>query len=166
MNRQTSYDEPEDASPLVLIVDDEEPMVELLSYVVADAGYVPVTAAHGREALDLARERWPDLIITDLMMPYASGADLIAAMRAEAEATGLPPVRVILLTGAGRDAALAAGADIVLHKPFELADIDAVLRSFLEPSTANGSKAVSPLGGEAVTSPGGEVPNAAQTRSE
>jgi CheY-like chemotaxis protein len=120
-----------DGAPRVLIVDDEEPVVELLSYVVADAGGVPLTAPHGRRALELAREHWPALLITDLMMPYASGAELIAELRAEAERTGRAPVPTILITGAGIGAARAAGADVVLSKPFELDQIDALVRRFL-----------------------------------
>jgi two-component system chemotaxis response regulator CheY len=123
-----------DAAPGVLIVDDEEPMVELLAYVVADAGWTPLTAAHGRDALAIVRERWPALLITDLMMPYVGGGDLIAALRAEAETTGRPRVPAILVTGAGRGPALAVGADVVLAKPFELADLDALLRRFLGPA--------------------------------
>jgi DNA-binding response OmpR family regulator len=119
----------------VLIVDDEEPAAEILAYVVADAGYLPVTATHGRRALELALEHWPALLITDLMMPYLSGADLIAALRAEAATRGVAPIPSVLITGAGHDAASAAGADVTLRKPFELEEVDALLRRFLPGSS-------------------------------
>lgn len=125
---------PEEEVPRVLIVDDEEPVVEILSYVVADAGYQPVTATHGRRALELAREVWPALLITDLMMPYLSGADLIAALRAEAATRGAAPIPSVLITGTGHAAAAAARADVTLHKPFELNEVDALLRRFLSSS--------------------------------
>jgi DNA-binding response OmpR family regulator len=134
MSEWANPDDTLNPAPGVLIVDDEEPMVELLAYVVADAGYTPLTAAHGRDALAIARERWPALLITDLMMPYVGGADLIAALGAEAAAMGRPRVPAILVTGAGRVPALAAGADVVLYKPFEVADVDALLRRFLGPA--------------------------------
>ena len=120
-----------DGAALVLIAEDEEPIAELLSYVVQDAGYTPLVALHGRQALALARDRWPALVITDLMMPYLSGADLIAALAAEATANGRARPPAILVTGAGPSQARAAGADVVLYKPFQVADLDALLHHFL-----------------------------------
>jgi len=131
---------------LVLIAEDEEPIAELVSYVVQDAGYTPLVASHGRQALDLARERWPALLITDLMMPYLSGADLIAALSIEAAATGRARPPVILLTGAGPSQARAAGADVVVYKPFQVADLDALLHRFLSrsPTDADDMPVVEP----------------------
>jgi DNA-binding response OmpR family regulator len=120
--------------PHVLIVDDEEPVVEILSFVVLDAGFRPITAPHGRRALEIARACWPSLLITDLMMPYLNGVDLIAALRAEATNRGLPVIPSVLITGAGWDVARRAGADVVLHKPFELDDVDVLLQRFLADS--------------------------------
>jgi DNA-binding response OmpR family regulator len=125
-----------DDQQVVLVVDDEEPVVELLAYAVSDAGYTPLTALNGRQAMEVAREKWPAVLITDLMMPYLSGSDLIAALREEADQSGRPRVPAVLITGAGRSAALNAGADAVLAKPFELADLDMLLRRFLGPPTA------------------------------
>lgn len=127
---------PDDATPRVLIVDDEDPVIEILTYIVADAGYVPLTASHGRRALEVARAEWPALLITDLMMPYLSGADLIAALREEAAARGVPPIPSVLISGAGIAATRAASADVTLRKPFELAEIDALLERFLGNSSA------------------------------
>ncbi len=120
-----------DGATLVLIAEDEEPIAELLSYVVQDAGYTPLVAFHGRQALELARQRWPALVITDLMMPYLSGADLIAALTAEAAASDRARPPAILVTGAGPGQARAAGADVVLYKPFQVADLEALLHRFL-----------------------------------
>ena len=117
---------------LVLIAEDEEPIAEVVATVVEDAGYTPRLAAHGREALELARAEQPALLITDLMMPHLSGAELIAALRSDAAASGHEPVPVILITAAGPAQARAAGADAVLRKPFELLELDALLRRFLE----------------------------------
>jgi CheY-like chemotaxis protein len=117
---------------LVLIAEDEEPIAEVVATVVEDAGYTPLLAAHGREALELARAKQPALLITDLMMPYLSGAELIAALRSDAAAGGHAPLPVILITAAGPAQARAAGADAVLRKPFELLELDALLRRFLE----------------------------------
>ena len=120
-----------DGAALVLIAEDEEPVAELLSYVVEDAGYTPLVAFHGRQALELTRERRPALVITDLMMPYLSGADLVAALSTEAAAGDGARPPVILVTGAGPSQARAAGADVVLYKPFQVADLEALLHRFL-----------------------------------
>ena len=120
------------APGLVLIAEDEEPIAEVVATVVEDAGYRPLLAAHGREALELARAQQPALLITDLMMPHLSGAELIAALRSDAAASGRAPLPVILMTAAGPAQARAAGADAVLRKPFELLELDALLRRFLE----------------------------------
>ena len=118
---------------LVLIAEDEEPIAETVAYVVEDAGYTPLVAAHGRQALDLARAQLPALLITDLMMPHLGGADLIAALRADAAADGLGALPVIVLTAAGLSQALTAGGDVVLRKPFELLELAALLHRFLGP---------------------------------
>jgi CheY-like chemotaxis protein len=84
--------------PLVLIVEDEEPISLALSLIVEDAGYRAVTAAHGRQALELARQRRPDLIITDYMMPYLNGVALMQAVRAEAQAHGQSAPPIIMMS--------------------------------------------------------------------
>lgn len=121
-------------SRLVLIVEDEEPIAEALSYIVEDHGYEVLIAQHGKQALELLREHHPALIITDLMMPQMNGAELIAAMRAEAERTGQPPVPVVLMTAAGGRHAVGIMADARLPKPFDIEQVDRVLRRFLEPT--------------------------------
>jgi CheY-like chemotaxis protein len=120
------------ATAVVLIVEDEAPIAEVVSYVVEDAGYTPLVVANGLQALEAAQARWPALVITDLMMPRLNGVELIAALRAEAAADRhKPSLPVILLTAAGMTRAHAAGADAVLPKPFDLVDLEALLARFL-----------------------------------
>jgi DNA-binding response OmpR family regulator len=121
--------DPERARRPVLIVEDERSIALVVAEVVADAGHVPIVARHGREALILARDHWPDLLITDLMLPHLDGGGLIAALRAEAAERTMPPI--ILMTAVGRRHARAAGADAILHKPFDLSELEALLRRFL-----------------------------------
>ena len=118
---------------LILIADDEEPIAEIVAYVVADAGHTPLIASHGRQALELALARQPALVITDLMMPYLTGAELIAAIRADAAKYGRAAPRFVLMTSAARSLARAANADAVLQKPFELVEIEALLAHLLAP---------------------------------
>jgi DNA-binding response OmpR family regulator len=118
---------------LVLVVDDEAQIAETLSFIVEDAGYMALVAPHGTAALEIARQRPPALVITDLMMPHLNGARLIAALRAEATATGLEPPVMVLMTAAGTRQATEAGADAILLKPFDLQEVEALLRRFLGP---------------------------------
>jgi DNA-binding response OmpR family regulator len=126
-----SQPEATDGSPVVLIAEDERAIAEVVAAVVAEAGFAPLVAAHGQRALELAREHWPALLITDLMMPFLDGGELIAALRAEARSRGLAGIPVILLTAAGSVRARAAGADAVLRKPFDLDALEALMHRLL-----------------------------------
>lgn len=120
----------------VLIADDEGPMTEMLAFLVQEAGFRPLVASHGKQALELARADPPALVITDLMMPHLNGTKLIAALREDAAVGGYPPpliILIILITAAGARTAMASRADAVLAKPFAIAEIEALLRRFLGP---------------------------------
>lgn len=119
---------------VVLIAEDERAIAEIVRVVVEDAGYRPVLAAHGRQALDMARIEHPALVVTDLMMPHMTGAELIAALRADAAPDGGVRAPVILMTAVNPSQARAAGADAVLYKPFDLDVLEALLRRFLDDS--------------------------------
>ncbi len=116
---------------LVLIADDEEPVAEAIAFLVQDAGYIPLVANNGRMALELARQEHPVLVITDLMMPYLSGDQLIRALREDAAKDNHAPPAIILLSAAGLQGMLNAGADAILPKPFEPDDLEKLLRRFL-----------------------------------
>ena len=116
---------------LILIADDEVTITEALAVFVADLGYVPMVAYNGQEALALASERWPRLVITDLMMPLLNGADLIHALRAEAVRRGKEPPPVILLTAAGIKAVKDLDVAALILKPFDLDHLEQVLHRLL-----------------------------------
>lgn len=113
---------------IVLIVEDEGPIAEALTYVVEEAGFTALVASHGKAGLNLALQHRPALILSDVMMPQMGGPELIRAVRAALE-TRAPPI--VLMTAADLRFAQDAGADAVLTKPFELAAIEAMLRRFL-----------------------------------
>lgn len=126
--RQTAR-QPQQA--VVLIAEDEVTIAETLAMVIEDAGYMPIVARDGREALALARQHHPDLVITDLMMPFLDGANLIAAIRSDAAAQGAAPPPIVVVTAASRARAEAAGADIVIVKPFDVTRIENAMRRLL-----------------------------------
>jgi CheY-like chemotaxis protein len=123
------------APALVLIAEDEEPIAETLAMLVEDCGYTPLIATNGRQALELARARHPALIITDMMMPYMDGVELIATLHKDAAADGYAPTPTILLSAAGLKRMRAAGADAILPKPFDLDVLEALLHRFLDAPT-------------------------------
>lgn len=122
---------PKSRSVVVLIAEDEEPIAEIVATILRDMDATPLVAAHGQEALALARQHAPALVITDLMMPLMDGAELIAALHAEAKAEGTAPPPVILMTAGGGERATRAGADVVLPKPFDLAALEVQVRRYL-----------------------------------
>lgn len=120
------------ASRVVLIADDEEPIAQALSMIVEDYGFQAVIATNGRQALALARSHHPALVLTDLMMPLMSGADLIATLRADAQEEGQTPPPLVLMSAAGKSFTAPAGADAVLSKPFDIRQIEELLERFVD----------------------------------
>jgi len=94
---------------LVLIAEDEEPLAETVAFIVREAGYTPVIALHGRQALELARARHPALLIVDLMLPYLDGAAVIAALREDMNGNGASRRAIILMTRGAVPARAAGG---------------------------------------------------------
>ncbi|MGI8595798.1 MAG: response regulator transcription factor [Thermoleophilaceae bacterium] len=118
------------AKASVLVVDDEPTITDVVSRYLERAGYVAHTAGDGREALRVAAERHPDLVVLDLMLPGLGGLEVLRVLRQRGGTA------VILLTAKGeqtdRIVGLRLGADDYVVKPFSPAElvarVDAVLR--------------------------------------
>jgi len=109
----------------VLVIDDERPARELIGNALVKEGYAVITATGGREGLRLARERRPDAIILDVIMPDVDGWGVLRALKADSELADIP---VILVTVLGdRDMGLALGAADHLTKPISAAELIRVL---------------------------------------
>ncbi len=129
----------------VLVVDDEADITALVAYHLAKAGYRVTTAGTGADALRSAREERPDLVVLDVMLPRASGYDVLAELRRRAETRD---VGVILLTARreepDRIKGLSLGADDYLPKPFSPQElvlrVQAVLRRLAAPAVASGGR--------------------------
>jgi CheY-like chemotaxis protein len=74
----------------VLVVDDERPTVELLTDMLGSQGYRVISAGDGRRGIELARADRPDLIVLDLLMPEATGFDVVRELRAHPESREIP----------------------------------------------------------------------------
>ena len=120
-------------SARILVVEDEEALTTLLRYNLDAEGYDVETVGRGDDADTRLKERVPDLVVLDWMLPGLSGIELCRRLRARPETKQLP---IIMLTARGEDVdrilGLEMGADDYLAKPFNprelLARINAVLR--------------------------------------
>ncbi len=115
----------------ILVVDDERGMTDYL-YSVLSVDYDVLIAADGGAALEMARQRNPDIIITDLVMPVLSGEDLCRIIKSSVDTSHIP---VILLTGVSDRQSiifgLEAGADDYIVKPFDSSVLKARIRNLL-----------------------------------
>lgn len=135
----TSLPEQSSSSSLVLIAEDDEPIALALAMIVEDEGYRVLHANDGQEALELAQQHHPALIITDLMMPRMSGAQLIAALRSSSS-DNAPAPRFVIMTAAASSYTQNTGADALLRKPFDIRDVEKLLRRFLGTTTPGNHK--------------------------
>ncbi|MFC5067435.1 phosphate regulon transcriptional regulator PhoB [Flaviflagellibacter deserti] len=119
-------------SARVMIVEDEEPLTLLLRYNLEAEGYDVESVARGDEAETRLRERVPDLVLLDWMLPGLSGIELCRRLRARPETERLP---IIMLTARGEETervrGLATGADDYVVKPFSVPELVARVRSLL-----------------------------------
>jgi two-component system, OmpR family, phosphate regulon response regulator PhoB len=119
-------------STTILIVEDEPPLIEVLRYNLESEGFGTLVAINGEEALLLAAEENPDLIVLDWMLPELSGIDVCRRLR-ENKATKTMPI--IMLTARGEEgdkiSGLNAGADDYVVKPFSPSELIARVRAVL-----------------------------------
>lgn len=116
-----------EARPLVLVVEDSDPIRAAFTILLEESGYDVASAGTGADAVRLATEQRPDLVLLDLGLPDTSGLDVALRIKADPRSAKIP---VVALTGrdadADRDALLAAGCAAYLVKPV---DTQALLRS-------------------------------------
>lgn len=124
--------------PLILIVDDEVAIAETLAELINELGYASQVAYNGQQALASARERWPSLVITDLMMPVLDGVHLIGELRTEASRRNIPSPPIILLTAVGTRSVNGVSVEALLAKPFDLNKLELIIRRLLAPSSERG----------------------------
>jgi len=113
----------------ILVVDDEPSMLDVIRYSLEKAGYQVCAAADGEEALRLAREQKPDLVILDIMLPRLDGYEVCKILCVE---MGMP---IIMVTAKDEEidkvVGLEVGADDYLTKPFSTRELVARVRAHL-----------------------------------
>jgi two-component system KDP operon response regulator KdpE len=116
-------------APVVLVVDDEAPILRALRGVLTRAGFRAVLATTGEEALGLAAQDPPDLVVLDLALPGISGLEVCRVLHESLRA----PILVLSVRDAEADkiSALNLGADDYLTKPFSSGELIARLHALL-----------------------------------
>lgn len=103
----------------VLIVDDDPDCRQIVGLMIGKQGWTLASATNGLEALAVAAEFRPDLVLMDILMPELSGLEAARAMRADAVLGGTPLIALTALAfEADRRQAIASGFDAVITKPF------------------------------------------------
>jgi DNA-binding response OmpR family regulator len=116
--------------PIILVVDDDGPILELMKNLLREYGFQAVTASTGDQAIGEFRRRRPALVLLDKNMPEMSGDEVIRALRAEPAPA---PVPILILSGEpiSRSELEALGADGAVQKPFDIPALIAQIRRHL-----------------------------------
>jgi two-component system phosphate regulon response regulator PhoB len=129
--------------PLVLIVEDEAPLVALLRYNLEREGFAVAEATDGEEALLQIAERRPDAVLLDWMLPLVSGIEVCRQIRRAPATRSMP---VIMLTARGEEGdrvrGLNSGADDYVVKPFSLSELVARLRAVIRRAQPNADEQI------------------------
>lgn len=132
MNTRAEHEPFQAPAPKILVVDDEDDVVNLVSFNLRAAGMTVVVARNGIEAVEITRVERPDLVILDLMMPELDGIAVCELIRQQPESAGTP---VIMLTAWATDRArlvgLQAGASDYVTKPFSPRELVRRVQSLL-----------------------------------
>ena len=122
--------------PHALVVDDEPPLVRLVSAYLEREGFAVSTAADGEEAIRLAHERRPDVVVLDLMLPGIDGIEVCRRIRTFSDAY------IVMLSARAEETdkivGLSTGADDYITKPFSPGELVARIRAMLRRPRAGG----------------------------
>lgn len=106
----------------ILVADDEADIRQIMQSIIAKAGYEVILAEDGVQALNVAREQKPDLIVLDFLMPGLSGLEVCKALRKEPELKNIPVIIVTAYPNQ-KEEALKAGATDFMSKEADTVDI-------------------------------------------
>jgi DNA-binding response OmpR family regulator len=124
----------------VLVVEDDEEIAYILNFMLTREGFDVIVASHGKAAIEMVEppagkeaQPSPDLILLDIMLPYANGIEILGRIRASEAWKGVP---VIMLTAKSQETnvvqALEAGANDYITKPFLPAEVLMRVKRFLK----------------------------------
>ena len=116
----------------ILIVDDEEDIIELIKYNLKNEGYAILTATTGEQAIKIAKNARPDLVVLDLMLPGIDGLEVTRHLKKNDDTMDIP---IVMVTAKGEESdvvtGLELGANDYLSKPFSPRELTARIRAIL-----------------------------------
>ncbi len=116
----------------ILVADDDPDILSIVSMSLETQGYTVHKATNGREAVDLARQHHPDLILMDMMMPVVSGYEAVGELKADATTKDIVIVGLSAKAMAtDMERATDVGIDGYITKPFRIAQVLSVVESYL-----------------------------------
>ena len=123
----------------ILIADDDEVMLQIIRSVLSRGkGFQLFIARNGKEAIQIKEKNKIDLVITDLLMPYANGFEVISAFRRDPETAGVP---VVIVSSIGNEEAVIEGfklgADDFIQKPIQVGEFMSRISRLLAKSSTN-----------------------------
>ena len=120
------------AKEKILVVDDEEHIRELIKFNLENNGFKVLCAQDGKEALRIAKEEVPSLVLLDLMLPGMDGLDVCKEIRKDSSMSNMP---IIMITAKGEEIdktiGLELGADDYITKPFSVRELVARIKAIL-----------------------------------
>ncbi|WP_448590957.1 response regulator transcription factor [Thermoflexus hugenholtzii] len=120
----------------ILIAEDERDIRELIIFTLEFGGFQVLSATNGEEAVELARQHRPDLIILDVRMPKMTGYEACRLLKSQEETRSIP---VVFLSAKGQEAeirqGMEAGADAYILKPFAPDELIQQVRAILDRRT-------------------------------
>lgn len=122
----------------ILVIEDEADLREVLHYNLRQAGHEAVCAAGGRDGLRLARQRAPELIVLDLMLPDLPGTEVCKALKRDPETHAIP---IVMLTAKGEEIdrvlGFELGAEDYVVKPFSIRELMLRIQAILARASGN-----------------------------
>lgn len=117
----------------ILIVDDEEDLRKVLDFNLRNHGYTTVLASNGKDAMRLAQENAPDLVLLDVMLPDMQGTDVCRALKTDATTREIP---IVMVTAKGEEidrvVGFELGVDDYVVKPFSVRELILRVRAVLK----------------------------------
>ena len=124
------------AEEKILVVDDEEHIQELIRFNLEKSGYKVICADNGIDAIKLAKDQLPQLMLLDLMLPGMDGLDVCKEIRKDSNLSNMP---IIMITAKGEEIdkiiGLELGADDYITKPFSVRELVARIKAILRRTT-------------------------------
>jgi DNA-binding response OmpR family regulator len=127
-------------NPTILVVDDEQKLLDLITFRLQHLGYRVLTVKSGEDALEIVKTQQPDLIILDIAMPGMDGLSVCARLRGSQAFASTPILMLTARSGVDDvNRAITMGADDYIVKPYDPAVLEMKLRRYVGSNTVESS---------------------------